>query len=44
MPLRLAARLVERQARGAQFEFQAMPMRKQEQLEILRLELEQSRQ
>ena len=44
MPLRLAARLVERQARGVQFEFQAMPMRKQEQLEILRLELEQRRQ
>ena len=44
MPLRLAARLVERQARGVQFEFQAMPMRKQEQLEILRLELEQGRQ
>jgi hypothetical protein len=39
MPLRLAARLVERQERGVQFEFQAMPMRKQEQIEALRREL-----
>jgi hypothetical protein len=44
MPLRLAARLVERQARGVQFEFHPMPTRKQEQLEILRIELEQNRQ
>jgi hypothetical protein len=41
MPLRLAARLVERQARGVQFEFLPMPARKQEQIEHLRLELGQ---
>jgi len=39
MPLRLAAKLVERQEQGVQFMFQPMPMRKQEQLEILRTEL-----
>jgi PilZ domain len=44
MPLRLGARLIERQVRGVQFEFQPMPMRKQEQVEGLRRELEQSRQ
>lgn len=39
MPLRLAARLVDRQPTGVQFAFQPMPPRKQEQLEILRIEL-----
>jgi hypothetical protein len=39
MPLRLAAKLVERQERGVKIEFQPMPLRKQEQLEILRVEL-----
>jgi hypothetical protein len=39
MPLRIAARLVERQERGVQFEFQPIPMRKQEQIERLRAEL-----
>ncbi len=39
MPLRLAAKLVDRQASGVQFAFQPMPPRKQEQLEILRVEL-----
>jgi hypothetical protein len=39
MPLRLAARLVQKSDRGVQFQFQPMPMRKQEQLEVLRIEL-----
>jgi len=39
MPLRLAAKLVERQERGMKVEFQPMPLRKQEQLEVLRVEL-----
>ena len=39
MPLRLAAKLVDRQERGVQIVFQPMPMRKQEQLEVLRIEL-----
>ena len=39
MPLRLAAKLVDRAERGVQFAFQPMPLRKQEQLEILRIEL-----
>jgi len=39
MPLRLAAKLVERQEGGMKIEFQPMPLRKQEQLEILRIEL-----
>jgi hypothetical protein len=44
MPLRLAARLVERGERGVQFEFQPMPLRKQEQLEVLKMELERDGQ
>lgn len=39
MPLRLAAKLVERLESGVQFVFQPMPLRKQEQVEALRLEL-----
>ena len=39
MPLRLAAKLVDRSERGVKIEFQPMPPRKQEQLEILRIEL-----
>jgi hypothetical protein len=39
MPLRLAARLVDRSERGVQFAFQPMPPRKQEQIETLRVEL-----
>jgi hypothetical protein len=39
MPLRLAARLIERSERGVKFVFQPMPVRKQEQVEMLRAEL-----
>jgi hypothetical protein len=39
MPLRLAARLIKKSETGVQFQFQPIPLRKQEQLEILRLEL-----
>jgi hypothetical protein len=39
LPLRLAAKLVQKGERGVQFEFQPMPLRKQEQLEGLRTEL-----
>lgn len=39
MPLRVAARLVERQARGVAFDFDPMPTRKQDQVETLRAEL-----
>lgn len=39
LPLRLAARLVQKSERGVQFDFQPMPPRKQDQLEALRLEL-----
>jgi hypothetical protein len=39
MPLRLAAKLVDRQDGGVKFAFQPMPSRKQEQLEVLRAEL-----
>lgn len=39
MPLRVAAKLVERQERGVQFAFQPMPARKAEQIAALRTEL-----
>jgi len=39
LPLRLAAKLVKKGDSGVQFQFQPMPMRKQEQLEVLRVEL-----
>jgi hypothetical protein len=39
MPLRVAARLVERQERGVEFKFEPMPMRKQQQIENLKMEL-----
>lgn len=39
MPLRLAAKLVERREQGVEFRFQPMPARKQEQLENLKREL-----
>jgi len=39
MPLRIAARLVEKSDRGVAFQFQRMPLRKQEQLDALRTEL-----
>ncbi len=39
MPLRLSAKLVDKGERGLKVEFQPMPLRKQEQLEMLRIEL-----
>lgn len=39
MPLRLAARLIEKSEQGVRFEFQPMPLRKQDQVETLRNEL-----
>jgi len=39
MPLRVAAKLVQKNERGVQFAFQPMPLRKQEQIEGLRAEL-----
>ena len=39
LPLRLAARLMKKGDSGVQFAFQPMPLRKQEQLEVLRIEL-----
>ncbi len=39
MPLRLAARLVERQERGVEFKFEPMPARKLQQIEMLKAEL-----
>lgn len=39
MPLRIAARLVEKSAGSARFEFEPMPGRKQDQIEGLRSEL-----
>ena len=39
MPLRLAAKLVQKGDRGVQIEFQPMPRRKQDELEVLRTEL-----
>lgn len=39
LPLRLAARLIEKSEQGVQFEFQPMPVRKQDQVETLRNEL-----
>lgn len=39
LPLRLAAKLVQKGERGVQFEFLPMPARKQDQLEGLRLEM-----
>ncbi len=39
MPLRVMANLVDRRATGVEFEFQPMPGRKMDQIEILRGEL-----
>jgi PilZ domain len=43
MPLRVAARLVERREAGVAFEFLALPLRKRDQIEALRLELEREK-
>jgi len=39
MPLRLAAKLVERRERGVEFRFEPMPARKLQQIEMLKTEL-----
>ncbi len=39
LPLRLAAKLVQKGEQGVRFEFQPIPVRKQQQLEGLRIEL-----